>query len=377
MNSSGSAGLYLHVPFCRSKCAYCAFYSIPHTSLIHDWLKAIRREMEYYEGVFPPFDTIYFGGGTPSVLEDGVIAALLEEAFRRFQFELSLEITLEANPDDLSWDRLSSLRSLGINRLSVGVQSFSDADLRILGRRHTADQTRRILRAARDADFNSLSVDLIMGVPGCAGPPLSHWKAILKEALSFEPEHLSCYLLTYEAGTSLHSLMQNHGLESLDEEDERALFLYTSRHLEANGYLHYEVSNFARSDANRSRHNSKYWHHAPYLGLGPAAHSFLAGARWWNVRSVKEYSAMLARHEPPLAGRETLTPEQIRLEKLSLGLRTSNGISRRLLTEGRQTDATLAALRQEGLISVANDRIYPTPEGYLVSDSLPLLFLER
>lgn len=376
MNSSSPAGLYLHVPFCRSKCVYCAFYSIAETALIDDWLVAMRREMALYEGAFPPFDTLYLGGGTPSVLQDGTIASLLEEAFRRFRFGSGLEITLEANPDDLSATRLAFYRSLGINRLSIGVQSFRDEDLTLLGRRHTADQTRRILRVAREADFDSLSLDLIMGIPGRPGNPLERWQPVLEEALSFDPEHLSCYLLTDEADTRLRTVLHHHGLSRLDDEDERSLFLYTSRHLEASGYLHYEVSNFARSEVNRSRHNSKYWNHTPYLGMGPSAHSFLDGSRWWNVRNVRHHCEMLQHREPPLADRETLTPDQIWLEQMSLGLRTSNGISRSLLPRGRQTDATLSALGREGLLRVDWDRVYPTSKGYLVSDGLPLLFLD-
>ena len=376
MNKSQPSGLYLHIPFCRSKCSYCAFYSIPDPSRIREWIEAVRLEMEQYEGLFPPFDTIYLGGGTPSLLEEGALASLLGDAFRRFRFDSDVEITLEANPDDLSLDRLSFYRSLGINRVSIGVQSFREEDLRILGRRHTADQTRRSLREAREAGFESISVDLIMGIPARVGTPLERWKAVLEAALSFNPEHLSCYLLTCEADTRLNDVLKHRKLSLLGEEEERRLFLYTSQHLMANGYRHYEVSNFARSDAMRSRHNSKYWSHAPYLGLGPSAHSFLAGDRWWNVRSVERYCETLAHHELPVAGRESLTSDQIWLEQLSLGLRTSNGISQHLLRQSKQTDATLAALSQDGLIRLASDRIYPTPEGYLVSDSLPLLFLE-
>ena len=376
MNKSQPSGLYLHIPFCRSKCSYCAFYSIPDPSRIREWIEAVRLEMEQYEGLFPPFDTIYLGGGTPSLLEEGALASLLGDAFRRFRFDSDVEITLEANPDDLSLDSLSFYRSLGINRVSIGVQSFREEDLRILGRRHTADQTRRSLREAREAGFESISVDLIMGIPARVGTPLERWKAVLEAALSFNPEHLSCYLLTCEADTRLNDVLKHRKLSLLGEEEERRLFLYTSQHLMANGYRHYEVSNFARSDAMRSRHNSKYWSHAPYLGLGPSAHSFLAGDRWWNVRSVERYCETLAHHELPVAGRESLTSDQIWLEQLSLGLRTSNGISQHLLRQSKQTDATLAALSQDGLIRLASDRIYPTPEGYLVSDSLPLLFLE-
>jgi oxygen-independent coproporphyrinogen-3 oxidase len=375
MNNGQPSGLYLHVPFCRSKCAYCAFYSIPDVSLVRDWLKGMVREMAHYGGVFPPFDTLYLGGGTPSVLDDAIIASLLEEAFRRFPFCPNPEITLEANPDDLYPARLSFYRGLGINRLSIGAQSFDDEDLSLLGRRHTADQTRRVLQAARDSGFENVSVDLIMGVPNQRSDPLGRWLTTLKEVVSFGPEHLSCYLLTYENDTPLEKLMRRGNFQPLSEEDERALFLLTSGYLKARGYVHYEVSNFARSDAHRSRHNSKYWRHVPYLGLGPSAHSFLGDSRWWNVRSVSGYCEMLAGAIAPVAGRETLSADQIHLEQLSLGLRTVDGISRELLIGGEQTEATLSALRREGLIRIDSARVFPTPKGYLLSDSLPLLFL--
>lgn len=375
MSSDPSPGLYIHVPFCRSKCAYCAFASTPDLSRAGEWLNAVCREMALHEGLFPPFDTLYVGGGTPSVLEDNAIASLLDEAFRRFSFRPDPEITLEVNPDDVSMTRLSFLRGLGINRLSIGAQSFDDEDLVLLGRRHTAAQTRHVLHAAREAGFESVSIDLIMAIPGRRADPLGRWMATLEEASAFNPEHLSCYLLTYEKGARLQTLLRRAGIPPLDEATERELFLKTSGYLQARGYRHYEVSNFARTEAHRSRHNSKYWRHVPYMGLGPSAHSFLEGSRWWNVRSVKRYCEHLASRRPPTAGRETLTPDQIHLERLALGLRTCDGVPGDLLPRGKDREKTLSRLRLEGLIRLEGSRICPTPEGYLVSDSLPLLFL--
>lgn len=377
MNNTHPSGLYLHIPFCRSKCSYCAFYSIPDTSvsLAQAWLKAMHREMAFYEAAFPPFDTMYLGGGTPSVLDGEMIASLIEEAFRRFRFHPDVEITLEANPDDLSIEALSFYRGLGINRLSLGAQSFDDTDLLALGRRHSAVQTKRALEAARWAGFDNISIDLIMGIPIPTSDPTRRWLRTLDEALSFRPEHLSCYLLTYEEGSALEAGRIRGEVTPLSEETERTLFLLTSHRLRAAGYIHYEVSSFARSDSLRSRHNGKYWCHAPYLGLGPSAHSFLNGTRWWNVRSVERFCQMLSESRLPVAGRETLSAGQIHLEQLFLGLRTAEGISRRLLGRGGRTEATLAALCDEGLLHVDGTRIVPTVTGYLVSDGLPLLLL--
>ncbi len=373
MNNDRHAGLYVHVPFCRSKCPYCAFASTSDLTLVQEWLRAVCREMELHEKVFPPFDTLYLGGGTPSVLEDRALATLLDEAFHHFSFSSDPEITLEINPDDVSEARISLLRGLGFNRLSVGAQSFDDSDLGLLARRHTAAQTRYALRAARKAGFENISIDLLMGVPSREGDPIGRWMTSLREALAFSPEHLSCYLLTYEQGASFQGVLKRAGISPLDEATERELFLMTSELLEARGYLHYEVSNFARTEAHRSRHNGKYWRRTPYLGLGPAAHSFLEDSRWWNVRSVDQYCERLSSRRLPVAGRETLRPDQIQLERLALGLRTRDGIPKDLLPQGKDMEKILSELHREGLIRIEGPLIRPTPEGFFVSDGLPLL----
>jgi len=369
-------GLYVHVPFCLSKCAYCDFYSLTDCALIPAWLAALEKEAGLYQDRFGPFDTLYLGGGTPSLLEAPQIIALINGLRRYFSFSPDSEVTLEANPDDMSPEKIKLYQDLGVNRLSVGVQSFQDRELAFLGRRHNARQTVEALEAARDAGFANLSLDLIYGLPG---QTLTDWTQTLERALSFHPEHLSCYQLTYEPDTPLGRRKAQGEVAAATEEEERDCFLYTSRFLEDRGYLHYEISNFARQggaggEPCYSRHNRKYWRHVPYLGLGPGAHSFQDGGRWWNVSSVGQYCQSLAQGRAPVADREVLSPEQLRLEALYLGLRTRDGVSLNLLRQTPGWENTLRKLEKAGLIEVNQDRVVPTLEGFLLADRLVLWF---
>ncbi len=366
-------GLYLHVPFCRSKCSYCDFYSITDLSLVSAWLAALQKEVLIYQGSFAPFDSLYLGGGTPSLLDGRQLTALMACLRRHFTFVPDTEVTLEANPDDLTPDKLAVLKDLGVNRLSVGVQSFDDYELSFLGRRHTARQTEQALKWIRAAGFTNLGVDLIYGLPGQRAEA---WKKNLARALEFRPEHLSCYQLTLEAGTPLGDRKAQGQIKPLPEEDQRELFLKTSRFLTEQGYSHYEISNFARGQAFYSRHNRKYWRHEPYLGLGPAAHSFTEGKRWWNHRSLEQYCRAVREGVAPVAGRETLSAGQLQLESLYLGLRTKEGVALDLIRRQPRGDQMLGELQKAGLVKVRHGRAAPTREGFLVADRLPLWFAE-
>jgi oxygen-independent coproporphyrinogen-3 oxidase len=366
-----AAGLYVHVPFCRTKCPYCDFYSETNTGPTERWVRALGREATHYRGRFGIFDSLYIGGGTPSLLGERDLAQLFAALREAFSIAPEAEVTLEANPDDLDAEVLSRLRAQGVNRLSVGAQSFDEGELRFLGRRHTARQTREALSLARKAGFTNLSVDLIYGF---SGQSRARFAASLEEALSFEPEHLSCYLLSREPRTPFGERHARGEIQRLSEEEERAFYLSTSEQLRARGYEHYEVSNFARTPAWRSRHNQKYWRHVPYLGLGPAAHSYLGRERWWNARSVGRYFEALGAGGLPVEGRETLTDEQIRLEALYLGLRCADGVPLELVWAIPGWEAAVAALEAEGLARVAGKRLSPTLEGFLVADRLPLRF---
>jgi putative oxygen-independent coproporphyrinogen III oxidase len=370
---AAAPGLYVHVPFCQSKCPYCDFYSITDASVVPVYLAALDLEASLYPDPFPVFDSLYLGGGTPSLLTGAQLSDLMEILHRHFTFAPDPEFTLEANPDDVTADKLRSWRDLGVNRLSLGVQSLNDRELHFLGRRHTARQAWRALELARAAGFDNLGVDLIYGLPG---QPQETWSSTLKQVLQFAPEHLSCYQLTLAADTPLGRRAARGEVTPVGEEAERAFFLLTSRFLVDQGYLHYEVSNFAREEQYCCRHNRKYWRHEPYLGLGPGAHSFDGSRRWWNFSSVEQYSSSLAAGLAPVAGAETLTPAQRRLEALYLGFRTREGVSLDLLGPQPRWRTVLAELCRAGLVRLAAGRLVTTPQGMVVADRLPLCFVE-
>jgi putative oxygen-independent coproporphyrinogen III oxidase len=386
MDHPTSPGLYVHIPFCKTKCPYCDFYSVTDDALIASYLTALDAEARLYRNRFPAFDSLYLGGGTPSLPTSAQLAALINNLRRTFSFTPNTEITIEANPDDVTADKLAVWRDLGLNRLSLGVQSFHEAELRFLGRRHKAKQTEAAIDLIRAAGFTNLGLDLIYGLPGQS---LDTWLKTLETALGCAPEHLSCYQLTLAAGetpalrTPMAQRLARGEFALPDEETQRDFFLLTAGFLTARGYLHYEVANFAREGPQAGslchyvcRHNMKYWKRTPYLGLGPGAHSFLPERRWWNLSSVEHYGAALSAGDAPVAETESLSPEQIRLETLALGFRTCEGVSLATIRERPGGDAVVAALTQAGLVRVENDRVIATSQGLVVADRLPLSFLE-
>jgi putative oxygen-independent coproporphyrinogen III oxidase len=380
------AGLYVHFPFCRSKCHYCDFYSIDPPADLAPLLAALDQEAFRYQGHFTPFETLYFGGGTPSLLEPAQLQALFGALEDHFAFTPEVEVTLEVNPDDITLEKLHSYRELGCkegrqplpgpNRISVGVQSLDDGELRFLGRRHTALQGVYVLDSIRRSGFQNLAVDLIYGLPGQS---LANWRSTLERVLHFNPEHLSCYQLTLSPGTVLGKMLAKGLIIPLSDEEEREFFLFTSEFLESHGYTHYEISNFARGLEFTSLHNLAYWRHEPYLGLGPSAHSFRGGRRWWNVSSVKEYASRLSNGALPVASEEVLSPEQLILEEIMLGLRTRWGVSLATLQRANRSAQSFAAILSQlevsGLATVTGERLRLTRTGLAVADSIPRLFL--
>lgn len=367
-------GLYVHIPFCRSKCPYCAFYSIASRSLIPRWLDALRQEIRHYEGWFNRFDSLYLGGGTPTVLTSPELARMVEDLFAHFDFAPDSEITIEANPCDLTRENINVLKTLGFNRISVGVQSFDDHALSFLGRRHTVREAETALTDLRSSGFENISIDLIYGFKG---QPLKEWINTLGRAVSFQPEHLSCYQLTLEKKTPLWGIKEKGLFHPLSETEECSYFLATSNFLEDQGYIHYEISSFARGKAFYSRHNRKYWHHIPYLGLGPSAHSFHKSRRWWNVCSIRKYCKALEAGRPPVEGYESLTDEQSRFELITLGLRTNEGFDLKEMPCNQQSKDMLSGLQDYGFIRVNNGRVIPTRKGFLVADSLAIQLTSR
>jgi len=369
-------GLYIHIPFCLSKCPYCDFYSSTSISAVPDFLDALCKEMEMYSTRFNPFDTVYIGGGTPSLLSPQQLKNILIKVKEKFNLLSNTEITIETNPADLNRSFLESMRESGINRINIGAQSFDEKVLDFLGRRHSVKQAISSVGASRKAGFHNIGLDLIYGVPG---QDIESWLDTLKQAVAFSPEHISCYQLTLEAKTPLGIRVQAGEFPILGEELQHEFFIKTSEFLEGAGYLHYEVSNFARGKEHTSRHNQKYWDHSPYLGLGPAAHSFQWNQRWWNHRSLDQYLAAINAGNLPVEERETLTAEQLGLEALYLGLRTKKGISLQdfqkeyhydLLAE---KEKILSKLEEEGFISIQDGTLTPTQTGLAIADSLSLI----
>jgi oxygen-independent coproporphyrinogen-3 oxidase len=369
-------GLYIHIPFCLSKCHYCDFYSLTSTSAIPDFLKALFKEMEMYRNRFNPFDTLYIGGGTPSLLSPQQLGDILTGVQKNFDLMTDAEITVETNPADLERSLLESMRNMGINRIDIGIQSFNDKVLNFLGRRHSAKQAISVIETSRNAGFQNIGLDLIHGVPGQG---MNSWLDTLKQAITFSPEHLSCYQLTLGAKTPLGIRYQAGEFLMPREELQYDFFMKTSEFLEDAGYIHYEVSNFSRGTKYVSRHNQKYWDHSPYLGLGPSAHSFQLNRRWWNHRSLDQYLAAIKAENLPVEETETLTMDQLRLEAFYLGLRTKKGVSLYdfknqyhydLFAEKKEM---LDKLQEEGLVSIQDGYLSPTQTGLAVADSLALI----
>ena len=371
------AGLYIHIPFCRTKCLYCNFYSQTDLSVLSDFIKALDNEMRMAaRGFGGPFDTVYIGGGTPSVLSPGHIEKILGRIQKYFRLAPETEFTLEANPGDIDLPFLHSLKKMGVTRLNLGVQSFDPQALAFLGRRHTAQQAVKAIHQSRKAGFDHIGLDFIYGLPG---QPLGSWLDTLDRAMEFSPEHLSCYQLTFEDETPMGKSCRLGNILPPGEDELFRFFMGTSEKLENAGFIHYEVSNFARGHSHASLHNQKYWDHTPYLGLGPSAHSFSGSTRWWNPRSVTTYLTRLQSENLPVEEKENLTREQLRLEAWFLGLRTSKGIDKEDFSS-RYGEASfsrnaevLAKLREKGLLTDQDGRLRPTRAGLAVADTLALL----
>ena len=281
------AGIYLHIPFCKTRCIYCDFYSTTRSELKTRYVHALCRELEirkeYLTG--EPVETIYFGGGTPSQLEEADFKRIFETIQENYGMEHCREITLEANPDDLSQEYLKMLSFLPFNRISMGIQTFDDTTLQLLKRRHSSQTAVEAVRRCREAGFQNISIDLIYGLPG---ETKERWENDLRQAIRLDVEHISAYHLTYEEDTPIYNMLKQHQIEEVDEDSSLQFFTLLIEHLQNAGYEHYEISNFCRP-GKYSRHNTSYWRGIPYLGCGPSAHSFNGTTREWNVSSIDLY----------------------------------------------------------------------------------------
>lgn len=363
------AGIYIHIPFCKTRCKYCDFFSTTHLEKRSQYIEALLAEMKDRvaiahseasnspQGVQYPISTIYIGGGTPSTLDVEQLRRLGEEAIRLAGDEAKgerREITLEANPGDITLEKATAWRAIGINRLSMGIQSFDDDLLRLIGRRHTAEQAREAVAIAQAAGFDNISIDLMYALPS---QTMEQWQRDVAEALQLGVQHISTYGLIYEEGTVLTALLERGHITPVDEDTEIQMYDYLVEQLTANGFEHYEVSNFALPNR-RSRHNSNYWNDTPYIGLGAGAHSYDGTVRSWNISDVDAYiEQAMAHHLQP--EQEILTEEQRHTERVMLGLRTNQGIS------SCEIDLSKAMpYLEQGLLTQKGERIMATTKGY-------------
>lgn len=281
------AGIYIHIPFCKRRCIYCDFFSTTQSEKKSAYVRAVCRELEmrkdYLEG--EDIETIYLGGGTPSQLLREELQEIFDYIYKVYPVREDAEITLEANPDDLTPEYVAMLRQLPINRISMGIQTFQEETLKLLHRRHTATQAIEAFRRCREAGFRNISIDLMYGLPG---ETLETWKEDLQQSIALRPEHISAYHLIYEEDTVLWKLREQHQVEEADEDLSVSLFSTLIEQLSEAGYQHYEISNFCLPGLH-SRHNSSYWTGKKYLGCGPSAHSFNGVSRQWNVASLDDY----------------------------------------------------------------------------------------
>lgn len=370
-------GIYIHVPFCDVACRYCNFFFVVRRGDLHEgYVRAVRAELARWardpRAAGRPIESIYLGGGTPSSLSGAQIAALLGDVRGLFPVVEGSEVTVEANPGSLHDAKLAEFRSAGVNRLSIGIQSFQDDELRMIWRTHTAEDAERSVLAARRAGFDNMNVDLMFAIPR---QTMGRWEESIARAVALAPQHVSTYCLTVEEGTPLAAHVAAGRVPRAGEEVEREMYLRVMDLLETAGYAQYEISNFARP-GRESRHNLACWRRGEYLGIGPGAHGFLDPERWGNVRDVEGYVRRIDSGEDAREMRETVTSAQARLEALWLGLRTREGLDLasfrdRFGEDLRETrQGVFREMAEGGLAAVGEGRVALTRTGRAVADEL-------
>lgn len=359
------AGLYVHIPFCKSRCVYCDFYSTTRLDLRQQYVDAICHEIQRRGHEAVRIDTIYLGGGTPSQLTTEQLHLLFDALYIYNKVAADAEVTIECNPDDVTADFAECLKQLPVNRVSMGAQTFADERLCFLHRRHRSSQIASAVSLLRQQGISNISIDLMYGFPG---ETMDEWATDVQTALALGVEHLSAYALQYEEGTPLYAMLQRGQVCEVDEELSRRMYYHLVDRLAAAGYEHYEISNFALPGF-RSRHNSSYWNQTPYTGLGAAAHSFDGQGRWWNVSDIQKYITGIERGEPCVE-RELLTPANRYNEMVMTALRTCEGLSLSALSDGHRSYCLRQARRflEGGLLEQRDGRLLLTRDGLFVSD---------
>jgi oxygen-independent coproporphyrinogen-3 oxidase len=375
------AGIYIHIPFCKRRCIYCDFFSTTQSEKKAEYVHALVRELEIRKDYLDneEIETIYLGGGTPSQLSQEELEEIFAHIYKVYKVTPDAEITLEANPDDLTPEYVSMLRTLPFNRISMGIQTFQEETLKLLHRRHTAQQAIEAFKRCREAGFQNISIDLMYGLPG---ETLETWEQDLQQAIALHPEHISAYHLIYEEGTALWNLREQNKVEEAEEELSLTLFKTLIERLTKAGYQHYEISNFCLPGLH-SRHNSSYWTGKKYLGCGPSAHSFDGTSRQWNVSSLEKYL------EGIRTGQLDFEIEDLDLytrynDFVITSIRTCWGMSLSQLRTNYGETLYNYCLRmakphiQQGVLEIKEDTLKLTSEGIFISDGImsDLLWIE-
>ncbi|MEN3027036.1 MAG: radical SAM family heme chaperone HemW [Chlorobiota bacterium] len=370
-------GLYLHIPFCEHKCCYCDFYSVERPELLESFVDALCHEIELLpeqlpEAVAEPVATVYFGGGTPSLLSPQQLERIVERLHRIFRWGPEVEWTMECNPGTVTEERLRAYRQLGVTRLSFGVQSFHPEELRFLERIHTAQEARLAVEWARRAGFENINIDLMFAVPG---QTVESWRATLQQVIALTPQHISAYSLIWEPGTPLYARWKRGEVAPVPEELDVAQYELAVHLLQDAGYLHYEVSNFVQPGY-ECRHNLLYWHAEEYVALGPSAHGYLRGRRYWNVRSLRQYQELIRQDRLPIASSEHLSTVERLEELVFLGLRSDGLRFDRIRQEfgidlATEAAPILAQWEELGVVRLRTPhRLWLNWRGYLMCDEL-------
>ncbi|KAF0139614.1 MAG: oxygen-independent coproporphyrinogen III oxidase [Stygiobacter sp.] len=370
--------IYIHIPFCDHKCIYCDFYSIINYENVTNYLSALKKEIANYAAQFAherKIISIFFGGGTPSLMEAGYIGEIIEEVKRKFSLNEYAEITLETNPGTVTKQKLSEFKNAGINRVSVGIQSFDEADLKFLTRIHDSETAKQTISDAEEVGFENLSLDLIFNLPN---QTKEKWRKNLEEAIKLPIKHISAYSLILEQGTILNKMVLDGKVKMQDIEHDADLYEFTIDFLISNGFEQYEVSNFAKPGF-QCVHNNAYWHYKEYLSFGTSAHSFANGKRWWNLSSTRFYIDAMNKRGNAIAGEENLSREQMLDEYVMLGLRSS-GLDLDMLEHKfgnnwfERNKNVIAEYIAQKLISLTNGKLVLTVKGFVVCDELLLHF---
>ena len=371
------SGIYLHIPFCDTKCIYCDFYSITNHTLKERFLTALKKEIisKAPDLNDRKFDTIFFGGGTPSLLSYDDFNSIFETLYFNYNISPESEITIEANPGTLNREKLAEFKKLPINRISFGVQSFIDSELKFLTRIHTAEEAVISIKTAQDVGFDNINLDLIFALPNQS---LDNWKYNLETAISLNTRHISAYSLIFEEGTPLFNLRQNGKVNQADIELEYQMFEYTMQYLSANGFIQYEISNYAK-EGFQCRHNLKYWTHQEYIAFGPSASSFIGNKRWTNIRNLTKYVELIESGKDAVDFIETIDEQTSIYEHIFLGLR-SKGVELAEFKSKFQIDfrekysAPVNELVKEGFAEIENDTFRLTSKGYSLCDEISSVY---